>query len=290
MATLLRMAEGAFNIKQLLGKSDDRVFVIRPPQRRFKWRNSEIDQLWDDLKRAHSVGRPSYFLGTLLLAPLGDNQSSVIDGQQRITALSLLLAILRDHCALYEESKNRAYTIREYLSRVDSDFNPGPLRVTLQDPDHIDYAQLVDEAKSSNGTTLEKGLLAQAAKRLTGHVRNYLNVPDPAKQLLSLCTFLEDKVQFLVIELEDEGQGYLLFDTTNTRGLKLSPAEALKGRLATIAREDQVLSRDLIEKWNNVASKLEVAGLPINAMDDYLHILWSSKEGHTPKTRLHRIA
>jgi len=87
-----------------------------------------------------------------------------------------------------------------------------------------------------------------------------------------------------------EGEGYLVFDTSNTRGLRPSPSEALKARLATVARADLSLSDELIAKWNSAAAKLEHSGQSIDAMDDYLHAVWCSMEGYTPKRTLDRIA
>ena len=98
MATLVKLSDGSTNTRNLLSDTSLR-FAIRPPQRRYRWTDKEVVQLWDDIKRAHESNRASYFLGTLLLVPLSDDIGlSVIDGQQRITTLSILLAVLRDRC------------------------------------------------------------------------------------------------------------------------------------------------------------------------------------------------
>ena len=80
-----------------------------------------------------------------------------------------------------------------------------------------------------------------------------------------------------------------MFDRTNTRGLRLTPSEGLKARLATIARQDTSLSIELIEKWKTTATKFENAGLPIDAMDDYLHAIMCWREGYTAKRTLDRF-
>ena len=162
--------------------------------------------------------------------------------------------------------------------------------VTLQDPDNQVYKGLVKEHGSTKSLPFQQNLLSRAVKRLTDKVEQHINVPHREESLRSLCEYIQSKIMFLPLEVRSEGEGYLVFDTTNTRGLRASPSEALKARLATIAREDNDLSEELITKWNDAATKLENAGQPIDAMDDYIHAIWCSTEGYTPKRTLDRIA
>ena len=290
MPTIVKISDGAIPPSKLF--SDNKLlFVIRPPQRRFKWKNQQIDQLWNDILNAYRANRDSYFLGTLLLAPLGDGRVSVIDGQQRITTLSILLAVLRDHCRAFPSLTIRAGGIQRLISRVDNDGNPvGSLVVTLQDPDNQIYIGLVEYPGSTESPFSQQNLLSHATKRLRDHVTKHINIPNPEENLRELCEYVQSKIMFLPLEVRSEGEGYLVFDTTNTRGMRLSPSEALKGRLATIAREDSDLSDELITKWNEAARKLEYAELPIDAMDDYLHAIWCAKEGYTTKRSLDQVA
>ena len=292
MPTLVKISDGAISTNSLLSETNDLLFEIRPPQRRFKWRNQQIDQLWQDIRTAHETSRGSYFLGTLLLVELDDDRRvSVIDGQQRITTLSILLAVLRDHCQEFPGLSTRADGIQRLISRVDNDGKPvGSLVVTLQNPDNEIYVKLVKEPGSTKSAPAQQDLLSRAAKRLTEHVLQYVNVPDREERLRGLCEYIQSKVNFLPLQVRSEGEGYLVFDTSNTRGLRPSPSEALKARLATVAREDGDLSDELITRWNSAAVKLENAGQPIDAMDDYLHAVWCSMEGYTPKRTLDRIA
>ena len=292
MPTLVKISEGAISTSGLFSETHKLLFEIHPPQRRFKWRNQQIDQLWQDILTAHKAKRDSYFLGTLLLVTLDDgSRVSVIDGQQRITTLSFLLAVLRDRCNDFPGLLKRADGIQRLISRVDNDGKPvGSLVVTLQEPDNEIYIKLVKEPGSTKAASFKQDLLSRAVKRLTEHVEQHINVPHREENLRYLCEYIQSKIMFLPLEVHSESEGYLVFDTTNTRGLRPSPSEALKARLATIAREDSHLSDDLIARWNAVAMKLETAGQPIDAMDDYLHAVWCSMEGYTPKRTLDRIA
>ena len=290
MPTLVRISEGALAPSSLFAENNGLFFEIHPPQRRFKWKKQQVDQLWEDIRTACMDDRDTYFLGTLLLAPIEDGRVSVIDGQQRITTLSILLAVLRDYCREFPNFTVRADRLQRLISRVDNDGRPvGSLVVKLQDADNTSYVDLVQQYGSTDLAT-SQNLLSSAVKRLKSQVSDYISGPNRQDTLRTLCDYVQDKIKLLPLEVRNEGEAYLVFDTTNTRGMRLSPSEALKGRLATIAREDSDLSDRLIKRWNEAAGRLESVGLPIDAMDDYLHAIWSSLEGYTTKRTLDQVA
>lgn len=78
-------------------------FVIPVFQRDYAWQEPQCAQLWRDVMRASAAPGPNgHFLGSIVYSPTGDNQAGftrwlLIDGQQRLTTLTLLLAALRDH-------------------------------------------------------------------------------------------------------------------------------------------------------------------------------------------------
>lgn len=294
----IKIDEGALNISTLFSAEGyNKLFKVRPPQRRYKWDKNEVTQLWSDILNAHNKKQSKYFLGTLLLVAPDNTEGEVlvIDGQQRIATLSILLAVLRDCCRDIAGLHGRADGLQRLIARVDNDGEPiGSLVVTLQDPDNDKYISSVKDLDSTTSLPSPKSAPADrvfpAVRIMSNLVNSYINnEPDTEKTLHDLCEYVQTKVELLPLEVASEGQSYLVFDTTNTRGLRLSPAEALKARLATIAREDTALSGDLINKWNKAAIELERAGLRIDAMDDYLHAIWSSKQGYTAKRSLDKI-
>ena len=292
MAELVSVSGGARAPSQLFMENTGLLFQISPPQRRFKWKKQQVDQLWRDIEAAYSEGRPSYFLGPLILVrhEEGDNEEySVIDGQQRLATISMLLAILRDECEHHDGLKGRANVIHRLICRVDYDGNrSGPLVVTLQSPDNQIYMSLVEERGSTATSRLGTGRLEAALKALRGHITDFLESENKEERLRKFSDYVLDQIKLLPLQVESEAEGYLVFDTTNTRGLGLSTSEALKARLAAIARSETVLSDQMMEQWTNVAIKLENANLKIDAMDDYLHAIWCSQQGYTTKSRLDR--
>lgn len=98
--------ENTFNprslcIKQIFGDADS-FYKIPRYQRPYRWVNEQIDKLWDDLYESFKEEIENYFLGSIILASNSFESSykDVVDGQQRLTTLTILLCVIRD---LYPE-------------------------------------------------------------------------------------------------------------------------------------------------------------------------------------------
>ncbi|MDI6763218.1 MAG: DUF262 domain-containing protein [Thermodesulfobacteriota bacterium] len=76
--------------------SDKRPLRVPAYQRSFSWTKSEITDLWSDLQNIMYEGQEKYFLGSMVFIHKSDNSLEVVDGQQRLAAISLLLAAIRD--------------------------------------------------------------------------------------------------------------------------------------------------------------------------------------------------
>ena len=77
----------------------DKRFVIPVYQRKYDWRYENCCQLYDDLKKIVKDGRESHFFGSIVSAvvPNGNKiEYHIIDGQQRLTTVSLLLLAIRN--------------------------------------------------------------------------------------------------------------------------------------------------------------------------------------------------
>ncbi|MCK2239213.1 DUF262 domain-containing protein [Crossiella sp. S99.2] len=89
-------------------------------QRTYSWTDKQLELLWEDvLSQAEPPpAGPTHFLGSVVLAPsprseAGFEQWVVVDGQQRLTSLSLALAALRDHLGETERI-NDLYLLNRY--------------------------------------------------------------------------------------------------------------------------------------------------------------------------------
>ena len=79
-------------IKNLFNGTDH--YLIPPYQRNYAWREPEISQLIQDIIDSSKLSDKQYYIGTLVTYHRNDGKYEVIDGQQRLTTLSLLMMVL----------------------------------------------------------------------------------------------------------------------------------------------------------------------------------------------------
>ena len=95
-------------------------------QRPYSWTKVQLARLWDDVRKLAEdrADNPeaTHFIGSLVLAPSPTNgpaglaQYLVVDGQQRLTSLTILLCAIRDHWAARGEDRRRARLDQQFLT------------------------------------------------------------------------------------------------------------------------------------------------------------------------------
>ena len=237
-------------------------FEIPDYQRPYAWTTGQSTELFDDLYSAMQDARVSgsgsqYFLGSIVLIKNDrDPKSSVVDGQQRLTTLTMLFAVLRTVMPdaadditdfLYKKGKFSLGEKNEYrltAREEDADF----FRTHIQEPGGI--AQLVASTEKLKDSRLRyrenATLLLEKAKALSPDDRN------------ALWKFLANDCSLVVISTPDLEAAYRIFSVLNNRGLDLAPIDILKaevlGSIRRMGGEDK--ARTYSKKWSEIESQL----------------------------------
>ena len=77
----------------------DKRYIIPVYQRKYEWKQNNCRQLYNDLKKIIHEKRKQYFLGSIVSSVIGNGnlvEYHIIDGQQRITTITLLLLAMRN--------------------------------------------------------------------------------------------------------------------------------------------------------------------------------------------------
>src|SRR5262245_34214844 len=113
-------------LEQLLSTTSR--YKISPYQRKYEWSESQIGQLIDDLVADWRVGgQPApHFLGSVIIheRKTRKQQTQLIDGQQRLTSISIMLAVMRDKVAKDDQLRQ---TLASYLVQPPADAGSQPL-------------------------------------------------------------------------------------------------------------------------------------------------------------------
>lgn len=237
-----------------LFESNDQ-FVVPSYQRRYSWEDEQVADLWNDLQNIENSDQ-DHFFGTVVFmsrsAAQGATEYDIVDGQQRITTVSILLCAIRD---MLEENfpedqiQSRTENINESLWFVDRDGERQGMRLTLGNLDQDSYEQLIkgypDEVENENITNAYETF----TERLEGRGLDAIK---------TLHDRILDQLIYVSITVEEHSDAYQLFEAMNNRGLSLSPIDLMKNYLLMQASKRAGVDDGRIEKlWGEVIEHID---------------------------------
>jgi hypothetical protein len=239
----------------------DYQFSIPTYQRPYAWRSAQALQLLDDLEGALTRDEEDpYFLGSIVLVKQQDEApSEVIDGQQRLTTLTILLAVLRDRTADAELSAELGEMIREPGSKVQN-LDPQP-RLTLRQRDS-EFFRVNVQAPSTIGELVSKDAadLANDAQRA---IKENVEALDSRlakwteEKRVDLVQLLANRTFLVVVSTPDLASAYRIFSVMNARGLDLSPADIFKSRvIGDIGDASEQAEEAAAKRWEDAEEEL----------------------------------
>jgi len=252
-----RLEAAEISIGKLL-TSGDFEFVIPEYQRPYAWGAEESLQLLSDLIGAldRDTDEP-YFLGSIVLVKsAAGSRSEVIDGQQRITTLTLLLALLRD-LATNDDLRRSIHTLIESPA-VEWDGKPARPRLNLRPRDNqffYEYVQtegstldLIELSDNIPETDSQRGL-RDNAKALHSEL-----VQLSAERIKDLFRLIAGRAFLVTVSTPDLNSAYRIFSVMNARGLPLSPQDIFKSQV--IGAIDEQEKQRYADRWERLEEDL----------------------------------
>ena len=258
-------------------------------QRDYSWTSEEWEDLWSDiLGTIQEDGEPAHYMGYLVLQSQDEKCFDVIDGQQRLTTLSLIaLAVLKNLTRLIEEGKNpdqnkqRMEQIRNtYIGYLDPVTLVTRSKLTLnRNNDSYFQTYLVPLGHLPvRGFHASEHSLRKAFEWFDRRVRDYAKKRggDEGVALASLVETMSDRLFFTVINVTDELNAYKVFETLNARGVRLSSTDLLKNYLFSVLHKQNEHPNEmqaLEDRWESMVSRLGSESFP-----DFLRSHWNSRK------------
>ncbi|NHZ87787.1 DUF4357 domain-containing protein [Massilia sp. CCM 8733] len=236
--------------------SDDYVFTIPGYQRPYAWGIEQAQELLDDLLGALRAapeqlneGAP-YFLGSIVLIKSDvQPEATVVDGQQRLTTLTLLLSAVRatvEDAAVQAGITKRIYEHGDVVSATQARY-----RLLLRDRDREFFRQYVQHEGGMQSLALLNTKLPDAQVRLRANAIVFMTALSKLSQseLVRLVQFIITRCYLVTVATPDLDSAYRIFGVLNSRGLDLSATDILKAEIiGGIAPE----LRDLYtKKWED---------------------------------------
>ncbi|MFC6861508.1 DUF262 domain-containing protein [Zunongwangia atlantica] len=235
----------------------DQKFFIDYFQREYRWQEKHMVALVEDLseaflqsyhsdhKRAEVANYKNYYLGPVVFS-MAEGKNSIIDGQQRITSITLLLIFLNN---LQKESNNTV-NIQELIFSE----KYGEKSFNMTDEDRQEVLKDLFENGDYQIKENDDETVTNIAERYEDIVRVFpeelTNAPLPY-----FIDWLIGNVILVKITAYSDENAYTIFETMNDRGMSLTSTEMLKGYvLSKISNKE--LRSDINEVWKTNMQKL----------------------------------
>lgn len=233
------------SLKQLLQNTK---YSIHYYQREYMWQRKHIEELMDDLtsefliyyspnddrKKVQDYG--TYFMGSIVLA---GRENAIIDGQQRLSSLTLLLMYLNNRLRALGQSYNMIEQMIFSEAYGTKSFN-------INVEERADCMNAV-----FNNQPFDTAETGESVKNLYARYNDIIDIfpcdDITDNMLLHFCDWLAEKVFFIEIVATTEQDAHKIFVTMNDRGLSLTSTEMLKGYLLSEIKDDATR-----EKLNNI--------------------------------------
>jgi uncharacterized protein with ParB-like and HNH nuclease domain len=265
--------------RQLMGNG--LRYEIPKFQRDYSWEAEHWDDLWQDIRALLADEDNEHYMGYLVLQTSNNKEFQIIDGQQRLTTMSLLiLSTLKCLKELVDSGieaennlKRKDSLLNSYIGYMDpvTLISNNKLKLNRNSDDYYkQHLVLLKELPLRNTNSSEKQI-RECFNWYYDRIKKEFNTGE------SLAAFIDnivDKLFFTVIEVTDQLNAFKVFETLNARGVQLSSADLLKNYLFFVVDETKPHISE-IEELENIWSKI-VGKLGEQKFEDYLRYYWNS--------------
>lgn len=278
---------------------DMNTFVIPDYQRDFSWGEEELEKLWDDviatLERSFINGKvrskpDGHFLGAIVThRPAAGGSLEIIDGQQRLTTISMAISVLLEFCDKIADQARRDNLKMQLLPLIANSHGGGrdarlilAREQTFYDESVVqrntmaarnDYWKSINLDKEPVKRRI-KNAISELYKDVVGVVYDGGELNETS--IANLADIFTELLLVLSLEVIDHRMAYLVFETLNFRGLELSQADLVKNELVRRA-EQQGSREDVVANWTDTAKILD--GIPNFSLVEFLQLHFASKYG-----------
>lgn len=239
-------------------------------QRPYSWEESHIDDLLEDFEHSFSNNESEYFLGTLVFSNELEKEKGiidVIDGQQRLTTISLIFYVFRLIFRDYKGEKwaeGRENTLREFVGLYNDDGDLISEKIVLSDINRSFYKDYIAKCWDKDEVEREKIVLEYKNKKqyndneiiakAFSYIIKKLRGKD-IEELKNLLSHILDKVYVVIIKAGSDSDAFTIFETLNDRGLDLCEIDLIKNRLFKLISSDSQEFRIYQKKWDDLMKK-----------------------------------
>lgn len=261
-------------------------YVIPRFQRPYSWEAANLDEFWRDVVYDNNIG---YFIGPMVAWRDGGSPiRRVVDGQQRLTTIAIMFAVLRDQFDKLGE-RPLAEGLHRYLEKADRNNEP---QFTLQTEVASSFlSQAIFQREPDRSVTPSTEEETALSKALEGIATLIQGEVDRRQSPSTWLKNLRDRLlglRVIWIEHSNEDDAYVLFETLNSRGKDLEVVDLLKNHLLNRLRGTGNAAADVSRaKWDRMRGELEGSDSRKNiSANRFILHWWLSQEEYVAERKL----
>lgn len=227
--------------------NNDFAFAIPHYQRPYAWTTEQASELFTDLLAFLGNGSQPieevnpYFLGSIVLIKGEDSpEADIVDGQQRLTTLTILMAVLRTSVQTEYAAELTKFIYEKGDLIVGT---PNRYRLKLRERDEVFFRQYIQDEKGLDGLMqLDIAQLTDSQKNIQANAKYFAEALENLLELqrVRLLQYLMRRCFLVVVSTPDLDSAYRIFSVLNARGLDLRLTDLLKAEIiGAIPTEEQ---------------------------------------------------
>ena len=207
-------------------------FRVPAYQRSYAWEAEHVEALLQDINDAIQTKENEYFLGSIVVTGPTDGKHDVVDGQQRLTTISLLVSAIKDIFADKGDIEVVVSVKNDYLASTDRKTKEKEPKLTLNEVDNELFQELIEDPSNIDSVKFQRQshqLMLSAAKQIRQYLDAILKVSkDEEETLHAWLDYLDSNLKIIVVAAPDDSNAFVIFETLNDRGLELAISDLLK--------------------------------------------------------------
>lgn len=285
-------------VKQLLTSYP--TMIIPNFQRDYSWGKEYYNTFFSDILKGliiknEEINKSEYFIGVMVFSgALKDDSIDVIDGQQRLTVITIILSVLASKFKSINEEALSIATFR-YVKQLD-DYNiPKPkLKSVTSHPYFETFIQSLEKNNSLEPSSEEEENIKETYKYFESELdeiklRDRLSI-DKSIEYKDILIAIRDQIlslEIISILTSDKESGYEIFEILNAKGKNLAAIDLIKNTIYSKFHADEnSKNTDIEAKWEEVKKTLRKRDKNIGFITFYRHF-WISKYTKTTNVKLY---
>ena len=277
------MAEIGQNLQTFFQSANYKIPMF---QRDFSWGKDQIEEFWEDALNTYEEKVKSYFFGPVVLIDKRNGDPlKIVDGQQRITTISIFLILIRDILKFRGND--------ELSTRIEFNLKQFGISLTSETPklelNQNNNLYFLENIFPYDDPEIKKNLPVPPLKTNELLLKAYRQLFDNLKEKtifnedIALAEFamkILESFEVMPITVDSDRRAYRIFATLNQRGKNLADSDLIKNYLLETSDSSNVHPNN--DRWMSITQELNNTKI-----DEFIRHSWMAKYGFVAKQKLY---